>query len=170
MCKNCMQNHVSCVCSYLCAGVLIWCCMHKHCIYASTANRFPSKQAKFLRPQRKSTVRVFQSRSETMAPFIERRWGGHGALREWEQDRERFSERDYILASHCSHPLQQQLTYSTKEAWALWPPADPQVLIHHSRHWPGEKKKQRDQTWPVESVLKAESNQQQFFLHSFWKC
>lgn len=56
-----------------------------YCTHASKANRFPSKQGKFLRPKRKSTVRVFQSRSETMAPFIKRRWG-HGGFRERERD------------------------------------------------------------------------------------
>lgn len=37
---------------------------------------FSSKQAEISKPERKSTVRVVQSRPETMAPFITRgRWG-----------------------------------------------------------------------------------------------
>lgn len=77
--------------------------LREYCIYTSKANRFPSKQAKFLRPQRKSTVWVFQSRSETMAPFIKRRWG-HGAS---ERERERDSATSHwpvivpILYSVC---------------------------------------------------------------------
>lgn len=83
----------------------------KYCTYPSAANRFSSKQAKFLRPQRKSTVRAFQSRPETMAPFIEGRWGQsgvwEGGIRERRTPREGEREKGRISCftsvSQCHH-------------------------------------------------------------------
>ncbi len=97
------------VCTYVGSSVVclpyVWCLMvcilmfvHEYCMYASKVNRFSFKQATFLRPQRKSTVWVFLSRSETMAPFIKGRWGhGGGSEKERQRGIERGGERENRL-------------------------------------------------------------------------
>lgn len=130
-----------CAWTYVCVGACEgWCTSaHAYCTYASTANRFSSKQASCLRPQRKSTVRVFQSRPETMAPFIEGRWrhGGWGGSAK-ERRRERENRPLHIGLSLFPFFIVFATTLvdlSRKQGWALWPPADLQMPVHHLRHW-----------------------------------
>lgn len=111
------------LCKLLCFGLCIFVCgsvsvhgrlsAREYCTSASNANPSPCKQAKFVGPQRKSTVWVVQSRPTTMAPFIELRWG-HGG-----DQRKRESVRGGIgcvtSASHCSHSIQ-----CVPQRWLTW--------------------------------------------------
>lgn len=116
MIKDCVREHIGTGV----AGVDICAPVHmaaarEHSTHASQANRFLSKQLMFFKASKKSTVRVFPSRSETMAPFIvKKKVGGGGAGMGVQRRQEREGGRDRLSGTAPYRPLNVSLQKNHK--------------------------------------------------------